>query len=98
MGGGNAVITYNGNPLYQLAVELWDKDGIYLNNAQGIGWNSISTICAKNARYLAVLIKRKDNGTITPLEIKQLKIKVSKGTDITPFCYSQEDIETLLNK
>lgn len=46
----------------------------------------------KDAKYIAVIVKYKDDSAITPSDISQICLKIERGTSATPFTLAPEDV------
>lgn len=46
----------------------------------------------KDAKYIAVIVKYKDESAITPSDISQICLKIERGTSATPFTLAPEDV------
>ena len=46
----------------------------------------------KDAKYIAVIVKYKDESAIIPSDISQICLKIERGTSATPFTLAPEDI------
>lgn len=50
------------------------------------------TVDMKDAKYIAVIVKYKDESAITPSDISQICLKIERGTSATPFTLAPEDV------
>ncbi|MFR0851606.1 MAG: tail fiber domain-containing protein [Anaerostipes hadrus] len=46
----------------------------------------------KDAKYIAVIVRYKDESAITPSDISQICLKIERGTSATPFTLAPEDV------
>ena len=46
----------------------------------------------KDAKYIAVIVRYKDESVITPSNISQICLKIERGTSATPFTLAPEDV------
>ena len=46
----------------------------------------------KDAKYIAVVVRYKDDSAITPSDISQICLKIERGTSATPFTLAPEDV------
>lgn len=61
----------------------------YVNAA----WSDFPRIVdMKDAKYIAVIVKYKDESAITPSDISQICLKIERGTSATPFTLAPEDV------
>ena len=61
----------------------------YVNTA----WSDFPRIVdMKDAKYISVLVKYKDESAITPSDISQICLKIERGTSATPFTLAPEDV------
>lgn len=69
-------------------------------NKKWLGADYISTawsdfpriVDMKDAKYIAVIVKYKDESAITPSDISQICLKIERGTSATPFTLAPEDV------
>lgn len=50
------------------------------------------TVDMKDAKYIAVIVRYKDESAITPSDISQICLKIERGTSATPFTLAPEDV------
>lgn len=56
-------------------------------------WNDFPRIVdMKDAKYIAVIVRYKDESAITPSDISQICLKIERGTSATPFTLAPEDV------
>lgn len=59
----------------------------------GTAWSDFPRIVdMKDAKYIAVIVKYKDESAITPSDISQICLKIERGTSATPFTLAPEDV------
>lgn len=69
-------------------------------NKKWLGSDYISTawsdfpriVDLKDAKYIAVVVRYKDESAITPSDISQICLKIERGTSATPFTLAPEDV------
>lgn len=69
-------------------------------NKKWLGASYVSTVWSdfprivdmKDAKYIAVIVKYKDESAITPSDISQICLKIERGTSATPFTLAPEDV------
>lgn len=56
-------------------------------------WSDFPRIVdVKDAKYIAVIVRYKDESVITPSDISQICLKIERGTSATPFTLAPEDV------
>lgn len=50
------------------------------------------TVDMKDAKYIAVIVRYKDESAITPSDISQICLNIERGTSATPFTLAPEDV------
>lgn len=56
-------------------------------------WSDFPRIVGmKDAKYIAVIVRYKDESAITPSDISQICLKIERGTSATPFTLAPEDV------
>lgn len=59
----------------------------------GTDWSDFPKIVdVKDAKYIAVIVKYKDDSAITPSDISQICLKIERGTSATSFTLAPEDV------
>lgn len=85
---GKAVVSFDAS-VYDIAVAGFDVDKLYLGRSSG--WRSFQTTSPQtinwtDARYISVILRRKDSGTVTDADRLTSKLQVELGS--TPTSYS----------
>lgn len=78
----------------QHVIAAFDVNKKYLGSGYiNTDWNDFPRIVdMKDAKYIAVIVKYKDNSAITPSDISQICLKIERGTSATPFTLAPEDV------
>lgn len=78
----------------QHVINAFDVNKKYLGSGYiNTDWNDFPKIVdMKDAKYIAVIVKYKDNSAITPSDISQICLKIERGTSATPFTLAPEDV------
>lgn len=89
----NAYSNQSKKPI-QHVINAFDVNKKYLGSGYiNTDWNDFPKIVdMKDAKYIAVIVKYKDNSAITPSDISQICLKIERGTSATPFTLAPEDI------
>lgn len=78
----------------QLFITAFDVNKKWLGAGYvGTDWSDFPKIVdVKDAKYIAVIVKYKDDSAITPSDISQICLKIERGTSATPFTLAPEDV------
>lgn len=89
----NAYSNQSKKPI-QHVINAFDVNKKYLGSGYiNTDWNDFPKIVdMKDAKYIAVIVKYKDNSAITPSDISQICLKIERGTSATPFTLAPEDV------
>lgn len=89
----NAYSNQSKKPIQHYIV-AFDVNKKYLGSGYiNTDWNDFPKIVdMKDAKYIAVIVKYKDNSAITPSDISQICLKIERGTSATPFTLAPEDV------
>ena len=89
----NAYSNQSKKPIQHYIV-AFDVDKKYLGSSYvSAAWNDFPRIVdMKDAKYIAVIVRYKDESAITPSDISQICIKIERGTSATPFTLAPEDV------
>lgn len=89
----NAYSNQSKKPI-QHVIAAFDVNKKYLGSGYiNTDWNDFPRIVdMKDAKYIAVIVKYKDNSAIIPSDISQICLKIERGTSATPFTLAQEDV------
>lgn len=89
----NAYSNQSKKPIQHVIAAL-DVNKKYLGNGYiNTDWNDFPRIVdMKDAKYIAVIVKYKDNSAMTPSDISQICLKIERGTSATPFTLAPEDV------
>ena len=89
----NAYSNQSKKPI-QHVIAAFDVNKKYLGSGYiNTDWNDFPRIVnMKDAKYIAVIVKYKDNSAITPSDISQICLKIERGTSATPFTLAPEDV------
>lgn len=89
----NAYSNQSKKPI-QHVINAFDVNKKYLGSGYiNTDWNDFPRIVdMKDAKYIAVIVKYKDNSAIIPSDISQICLKIERGTSATPFTLAPEDV------
>lgn len=89
----NAYSNQSKKPIQHYIV-AFDVDKKYLGSSYvSTAWNDFPRIVdMKDAKYIAVIVRYKDESAITPSDISQICLKIERGTSATPFTLAPEDV------
>lgn len=89
----NAYSNQSKKPI-QHVIAAFDVNKKYLGSGYiNTDWNDFPRIVdMKDAKYIAVIVKYKDNSAIIPSDISQICLKIERGTSATPFTLAPEDV------
>ena len=89
----NAYSNQSKKPIQHYIV-AFDVDKKYLGSSYvSTAWNDFPRIVdMKDAKYIAVIVRYKDESAITPSDISQICLKIERGTSATPFTLALEDV------
>ena len=89
----NAYNNQSKKPIQHYIV-AFDVDKKYLGSSYvSTAWNDFPKIVdMKDAKYIAVIVRYKDESAITPSDISQICLKIERGTSATPFTLAPEDV------
>ena len=89
----NAYSNQSKKPIQHYIV-AFDVDKKYLGSSYvSTAWNDFPKIVdMKDAKYIAVIVRYKDESAITPSDISQICLKIERGTSATPFTLASEDV------
>lgn len=89
----NAYSNQSKKPI-QHVINAFDVNKKYLGSGYiDTDWNDFPRIVdMKDAKYIAVIVRYKDESAITPSDISQICLKIERGTSATPFTLAPEDV------
>lgn len=89
----NAYSNQSKKPI-QHVINAFDVNKKYLGSGYiNTDWNDFPRIVdMKDAKYIAVIVRYKDESAITPSDISQICLKIERGTSATPFTLAPEDV------
>lgn len=75
-------------------ITAFDVNKKWLGNSYvSTAWSDFPrTVDMKDAKYIAVIVRYKDDSAITPSDISQICLKIERGTSATPFTLALEDV------
>lgn len=75
-------------------ITAFDVNKKWLGNSYvSTAWSDFPrTVDMKDAKYIAVIVRYKDDSAITPSDISQICLKIERGTSATPFTLAPEDV------
>ena len=95
--GGKIACRVNGSSDYNYAFCQFDENELYLGISTFITWASQQVVTLNSrCRYIAVLVRRSNNGTISVSEIENVKLKIEAGDEYTPWNESVDAITSAL--
>ena len=89
----NAYSNQSKKPIQNM-ITAFDVNKKWLGNSYvSTDWNDFPRIVdMKDAKYIAVVVRYKDESAITPSDISQICLKIERGTSATPFTLAPEDV------
>ncbi|MEF2568545.1 MAG: tail fiber domain-containing protein [Anaerostipes hadrus] len=89
----NAYSNQSKKPI-QHVIAAFDVNKKYLGSGYiNTDWSDFPRIVnMKDAKYIAVIVRYKDDSAITPSDISQICLKIERGTSATPFTLAPEDV------